>query len=125
MAHFAASPGASNAVGPTSGGKVYAFNNISTVAQPVAPANPQRTSLTFCNPGAVNIYVYPQFVQAQNGIVTTNNIALAPTPSALGGCLVVYANGGSIVIQGECAGQYNAFALTGISNALTVMDSNL
>ena len=50
-----ASGGGSYAVGPTSGGKVYAFNNLTTSPIQVAPANPNRTGINFYNPGAVNV----------------------------------------------------------------------
>lgn len=113
-------------VGATSGGKIYAFNNISTAPQVVAPANPARVSITFHNPGAVNIYIAPSIVQALNSIpVSITNQALTPSPTALGGCFLVYANGGQITLTGECQGAFQAFAATGSTNALTVSDNNV
>jgi hypothetical protein len=107
-------------VGPTSGGKVYAYNNLSTTPQAVAPANVARVSLTFHNPGTVDIFIAPQF-----SVETGSQVALVPTTSALGGCFRVYANGGQLVITGECQGQWQALAASATGNPLTVVDSNV
>ncbi len=107
-------------VGPTSGGKVYAYNNLSTTPEVVAPANPQRTSITFHNPGTVDAFIAPQYV-----VNTGSQVALTPTTSALGGCFRVYANGGQLVIGGECQGQWQAFSASASCNPLTVVDSNV
>lgn len=114
-------------VGPTSGGKTYAFNNIGTAPSVVAPSNTPRNSITFHNPGSVNIYVAPVNVQAIDSIPATGiiNQPLTPSPSALGGCLLVFANGGQITLTGECSGAFQAFAATGSTNALTVIESNV
>lgn len=112
--------------GPTSGGKIYAFNNIGTTPEVVAPASPGRVSITFHNPGSVNVYVAPSFVQALNSIpASITNQALTPSPTALGGCFIIYANGGQITLTGECQGQFQAFSSTGSNNALTVSDNNV
>ena len=131
MTMLIAGIGSSPAVGPTSGGKMYAYNNIGTAPSVVASANAQRTSITFYNPGSVNIYVAPQQVQAlntpptnQNGVLNISNQPLTPSPTALGGCFIIYANGGSIRLDGECQGSWQAFAATGAANPLTVSDSN-
>jgi|SRR5882757_1825072 len=112
--------GASGSVGPTSGGKVYSYNNLGTASQQAAPANPSRTKITFHNPGSVDVFICPAFVQN-----TGSNVALAATTATLGGCFRVYGNGGSLVIDGECQGRWNAFALSGVNNPLTVVDSNI
>jgi hypothetical protein len=112
--------GASPSVGPTSGGKVYAYNNLSTTPETVAAANPARVSITFHNPGTVDAFIAPQYVQTSG-----SNVALSPTTAALGGCLRVYANGGQITITGECQGQWQAFSASATSNALTVIDNNV
>jgi hypothetical protein len=123
-------------VGPTSGGKVYAFNNIGTSPGVVAPINVQRTSITFDNPGAVDVIVYPCNVQALNptwtasssiggGGTSISNVALTPTTSALGGGYRIYGNGGSRTFSGECQGSWQALAISGSGNALTVTDSNV
>lgn len=118
--------GGSYAVGPTSGGKVYAFNNIGATPKLVAPTNPQRTGINFYNPGPVNIWVAPQFVQSLNSVAAgSSNVALSPNAAALGGCYLVYANGGQISLIGECQGAWQAFAATGSANPLTVSDSNV
>ena len=76
----------------------------------------------FHNPGPNDIFVAPSYVQT-----TGSNVALAPSNAALGGCFRVYGNGGTLVIEGECQGAYQAFAATGAgaTNPLTVMDSNI
>ena len=112
--------------GPTSGGKIYAFNNVSTSPEVVAPANVNRQSITFHNPGAVNIYVAPVNVQALNSVSgTITNQVLTPSNVALGGCFIVGAGGGFITLTGECQGSYQAFSATGSGNALTVSDNNV
>jgi hypothetical protein len=127
---FSASP-----VGPTSGGKVYAFNNLTTSPEVVAPANQFRTSITFDNPGSVDIIVFPVQVQALNPSWTASsslgtntsiaNVALTPTTVALGGGYRIYANGGTRTFTGECQGAWQALAVTSTGNALTVTDTNV
>lgn len=107
-------------VGPTSGGKWYAYNDLGTTPEVVAPANPQRTSITFHNPGPNDAFVAPQYVVNSGG-----NAPLSPTTAALGGCYRIYGNGGSLTLTGECQGQWQAFSSTGDSNPLTVIDSNV
>lgn len=125
-------------VGPTSGGKVYAFNNISTTPEVVAPANPQRTMIRFDNQGTVDIIIFPCFVQALNptwtnassllpgnaNTVSISNVALTPTSSVLGGGYRIFANGGNITFTGECQGSYQALSVSSSGNPLTVTDSN-
>ena len=133
---FIADVGAPGAVGPTSGGKVYAFNNLGTTAQVVAPSNSKRTQITFDNPGSVDIIVFPSQVQALNpswtsassldsGSTTISNTALSPTTSVLGGGYRIYANGGTRTFSGECQGAWQALAISSTNNPLTVMDSNV
>lgn len=116
-------PGGSGTVSGASGGKIYAFNNISESGLvTVAPALTSRRKITFHNPGPNDIYVAPALVQT-----TGSSVAFTPSNAALGGCFRVYGNGGTLVIEGECQGAFQAFALTGAgsSNPLTVMDSNV
>ena len=112
--------GTQTPVGPTSGGKVYAYNALTTSPVVVAPANPSRKTITFHNPGAVDLFIAPAFVQT-----TGSNVALTPSTAALGGCFLVFGNGGSLTMTGECQGSWQAFALSGTTNALTVVDSNV
>jgi len=113
-------------VGATSGGKIYAFNNISTSPMVVAPASPARVSLSFHNPGPVIIYVAPSLVQALNSVAPSiTNQPLTPSLAALGGCFAVAAGGGQITLTGECQGAFQAFAAMGSTNALTVSDNNV
>lgn len=106
--------------GAASGGKVYAYNNLSTTPEMVAPVNTARKKITFHNPGAVDAFIAPAFVQT-NG----SNVALSPLTSALGGCVRVFANGGTFIIEGECQGQWNAFSASATGNPLTVIDTNV
>lgn len=122
--------GSPQTVNSASGGKVYAYNNIdAAAARVVAQPNASRVSITFHNPGANDIFIAPSNVQNVVGTAPTNpsNVALTPTNAALGGCWRVYANGGVLVISGECQGGWQALAVTGAgaANALTVMESNL
>ena len=118
------------AVGPTSGGKVYAFNNLGTSPINVAPANTARASITFDNPGTVDIIVFPVLVQALNSVPTNlvnasiSSVTLSPSTSALGGGYRIYANGCSRTFSGECQGQWQALAVSSTNNPFTVTDSN-
>lgn len=116
-------PGSPLTIGGASGGKVYAYNAIDTTPGLVAPANPQRQTLIFHNPGTVDVVIFPAtaFI-AYNG---SSPSTLTPTASVLGGGFRVYANGGTLQITGECQGQWQALSVSGTGNPLTVMDSNL
>lgn len=111
-------PGFPGAYQAANGGKVYPFNNIGSVS-PVAilAANPQRLSITFHNPGAQDILVFP----ATTGTGASNS----PNPSAPGGGFRVFANGGSLVISGECQQAWAAIAFTGSNQSLTAMESQV
>lgn len=113
--------GASQVFSSASGGKVYAYNALTTAPQAVAPANTSRTQITFHNPGTVDVFVAPATVINASG----SAIALVPTTVLLGGCFRVFGNGGALVIGGECQTAWQAFAASGTGNPLTVMDSNL
>lgn len=112
-------PGSPLAFASASGGKVYAFNTLSTTPQVVAPANAFRQRITFHNPGDVDIFIAPA-----NVVNTGSQVALTPTTSALGGCWRVFANGGTLEISGECNGAWQAFSASSTGKPLTVMDSN-
>lgn len=99
-----------------SGGKVYAYNAMTTLVQ-VVPANPSRRRLTFHNPGPIDIMVGP--------VVNFNGVTLVPTTAAYGGCFRVFANGGTLVIEGECTGAWQALTSDASAGILTVMDSNI
>lgn len=129
MSYFAG-VGASATVSSASGGKVYAYNNISELAAiVVAQANPARRKITFHNPGTNNIIIAPSFVQNVIGTAPTqpSNVALVLTSAALGGGRLVYSNGGTLEISGECQGAWQAIGASGsgVANFLTVEDSNL
>ena len=108
--------GSSGSVSATSGGKVTAVNNLSTVGAQVIAGNPSRVSITFDNPGSQTVYVYP----------TTNAVgaAFAPTLNALGGCYPIVSFGSRTLI-GECQTAYGAFAAANVNNPLTITESNI
>lgn len=111
--------GASPSVGPTSGGKCYAYNNLTTTPVQVAPANPSRTQITFSNPGTIDAFIAPATSMNSSGQAVT----LTPSTTALGGCLRVFA-GGTLTVIGECQTAWQAFSATGTGNPLTVLDNN-
>lgn len=121
MGLITAGPGAALAIAGTSGGKIYAYNNISTAPQQVAPSNPSRQSITFHNPGTVDVLVAPTLA---TNPVTGAQATLTPSAASRGGCFLVYANGGSVTISGECTIPWQALSVSGADNPLTVMDSN-
>lgn len=123
---FIAGVGSPGSVGPTSGGKIYAYNNLGTSPQVVAQANQSRQSITFHNPGSNDVVVFPSQVQGLNTApATPTNQTLTPTVSALGGGFRVYGNGGQLTLSGECQGAWQALATTGSNNPLTVMETNV
>src|SRR5712671_1269023 len=116
-------PGSPGANAAASGGKIYAYNTVTNANNiSVAPANPQRNSITFHNPGPNDIIVSP--TQALS-LATGTYVTLTPTTGALGGGFRVFGNGGSLTVTGECQQAWQALALVGTTNPLTVMDSNI
>lgn len=120
MGLISTGPGSPLAFSSASGGKVYAFNALDTTPIEVAPINSSRQKITFHNPGTEDIFIAPA-----NVVNTGSQVPLAPTTAALGGCFRVYANGGTLSIEGECQGAWQAFAAAGDGNPLTIMDSNV
>jgi hypothetical protein len=112
--------GSPGTVSAASGGYSLAFNNLTTTPQVVLPQVPGRKQVTFHNPGTVDVFVAMEFVQN-----TGQDVALNPTTSALGGCFRVYANGGTLIVNGECQKPWVAFAASGSGNPLTVWPSNV
>lgn len=104
-----------------SGGKINVFNGITTAPQAVVLANPQRRQIIFHNPGDIDLYIGPALALNAAG----QNVAFVPALGSLGGCFLVFGNGGSLTITGECQGGWQAFAKSGTTNPLTVMDSNI
>lgn len=119
---FVAGIGAASAFSSASGGKVYAYNDITGVAgRVVAPANPSRKSVRFHNPGTSDVLIYPSV--SQN---TGSDTTLTVTNASRGGGFLVYANGGTLEITGECQGEWQAvLAAVGTDQPLTVMDTNV
>lgn len=118
-----AAVGGPQAYSSASGGKVYAYNALTTTPANVAPANPSRRTIRFHNPGTVDIYIAPAL--AYTSATSTTPATLTPSTVAKGGVFTVYANGGTLDITGECQGIWQAFAASGTGNPLTVMDSNI
>lgn len=106
-----------------SGNKTYAYNNISTAFAVVAPANVNRRKLVFHNPGSVDIFVAP--TEAYASVSAAAPTSLIPSVSSLGGCWRVFSNGGTLTLEGEIQGPFQAASASGSGNALTVMDSNI
>lgn len=128
MGLISTGPGSPLSFSAASGGKIYGYNNITNAAPiTVAQANAARQKITFHNPGTNDILIGPSFVQNVLGTAPTSpsNVAFVPTTSLYGGCFRVYANGGTLVIDGECAGAWQALATSGTTNPLTVMESNV
>lgn len=123
MGLISTGPGSPLAFSAANGGKVYSYNTIAEGGlSTVAPINPGRQKIMFHNPGTNDIFIAPVKVQT-----TGIDVVLVPSNAALGGCFRVYGNGGTLSIEGECQGAWQAFAVTGAgsSNPLTVMDSNI
>lgn len=112
--------GASQTVSIANGGRVNFLNQVSTTPGFCCGVVPARAKLTFHNPGTVDCFVAPQFTQ-NNGF----NVLLVPSINALGGCFLVFANGGTLIIEGECQGAWQVFAREGTTNPFTVMESNI
>lgn len=118
--------GASPSVGPTSGGKIYAYNNLSTTPMVVAQANQSRQSITFHNPGTIDVVVFPSYVQGMDAApATPSSMPLTPSTLNLGGGFRVYANGGQLTLTGECQGAWQALSTSGSGQSFTVMESNV
>lgn len=114
-------PGGSGTVSTATGGKIYAYNTITSANNvPVVAANPQRRKITFHNPSDVDILISP--TQSFNGSVFAT---LTPTNAAKGGGFTVFGNGGTLIIEGECQQAWQALAASGSGKALTVMDTNV
>lgn len=115
-------PGYPGASSIANGGKIYVFNSLTTLVT-VAPANPSRQSITFHNPGPIDILVGPTLAYATIGASAPTT--LTPTTANYGGCFRVFSNGGQLTITGECQGNWQALTTDGSAGKLTVMDSNV
>jgi hypothetical protein len=110
--------GGAQAYSSASGGKVYALNTLGAVTPlQIVPANTSRRKLTIHNPGVVDVFVAPA--------ISATGAAITISLAALGGSFRVFANGGTLVIDGECQTAWNALAASGVNNGLTAMDSNI
>lgn|SRR5262245_49002948 len=115
MSQIVSIAGGTRAVGPVSGGKIYRYNALSTVAQ-VAPANPNRVQITFHSPGPEDVLVAP--------VTDAMGVAFTLNTTTYGGAFRVYGNGGTLTLQGECAIAWQALTASGNPTPFTVMDSN-
>jgi hypothetical protein len=119
--------GAAGTIGAASGSKVLAAS-LTTTPGIVLGADPARQNITFHNPGAIDIFVAPTTIafspNPATGVTTITgpDPALVPSVAAPQGCFVVYANGGTIVIAGECQKAWQAFSRTATA-PLTIMTS--
>jgi hypothetical protein len=121
MATLFALAGSPPSVSGANGGKTYAANNIiNTGNTQIAPANPFRQSITFHNPGTVNLFVSMVAQLSQAGVQSV----LAPSNAAPGGAFVVLPGATLTLVGGEIQLAWQAFAASGTTNPITVMDSN-
>lgn len=120
MTTLTAGVGSPGTISIAGGQYILEFNAIDQTPLAVLGFNPARQRITFHNPGTIDIFVAPGIVQN-----TGSDVALVPSPTALGGCFLVYANGGTLTVEGECQKSWQAFSRTGSGNPLTVMVSNV
>lgn len=100
---------------------ITAVNTIGTTAIQVIGQNASRTKLTFHNPGAVDIIVFPVVVWIA-GVVTS---LLPGGVLSLGGGYRVYANGGDRVISDQSVFfAWLAQAASGSNNPLTISEGS-
>lgn len=109
--------GGAYAAGAASGGKVSKVSTLTTTASTVAAANPNRRKIVFHNPGTIDCYIAPA--------IDANGAALTLALGNLGGSFLVFANGGTLTVEGECQGAWQGISASGSDNPLTVMDSNI
>jgi hypothetical protein len=114
---FVTIAGGASAFSSASGGKVSKVSTLGTSPITVAVANPSRKKIVFHNPGTIDVYVAPT--------IDANGAALTIALATLGGSFLIYANGGTLSIEGECQGAWQALSASGSNNPLTVMDSNV
>ncbi len=108
--------GGVQAFSAANGGKIHAFNNLSTTPQVVLPANPSRVSVTFHNPHAsIDMYVAPSTDYA--------GATLTPTTSALGGCFKIFASN-TLTLVGEVQVAWQAFSASSSGLPFTAMETN-
>ncbi len=91
------------------------INNLGTTAIPVLAANTTRHGLIFHNPATTNVNIY----------AFQSTIATAPTLSAVGGAFVIVPGATLAFPSVEYQNintAFSAFAGTGTSNALTIVE---
>lgn len=111
--------GSPGTISLASGGFFLGFS-LSISPQQILSYGPARRKITFHNPGTVDAYVAPLYTQNSG-----QDVQLNPSPSALAGCFLIFANGGSLTIEGEVQKPWQAFSATGSGNPLTVVPSNV
>lgn len=111
--------GSSRTVSAASGGFFQQHNNLNPTPRTLLQNNPARTSITVHNPGTIDLYFAPLYDQT-----TGTDTLLVPSVSALGGCFLVFANGGTLVIEGECQKPWQAFSASGSNNPITIQTNN-
>jgi hypothetical protein len=118
MTTLTAGVGSPGTISIAGGQFILEFNAMNTTPLQVLGFAPQRQKIIFHNPGTIDIFVAPVYIQNSG-----SDAALTPSPSALGGCFRVYANGGTLEITGECQKPWQAFSASASGNPLTVMTS--
>lgn len=99
-----------------SAAKFSGVNNIGMSGVQVIGQNSRRVGIRFHNPGTVTLYVYS---------VNTTPI---PTLSALGGAFIIFPQnditiyGGNVGILHDMNSAWAAFAASGSTNPLTIME---
>lgn len=116
--------GGASVFSSASGGKVYALTIAASGGSDVAPENPSRQRITFHNPGSNRILVGPKKKVGLFSQTQSDNL-FSWVAGSEGGAFIVYADGGTLEITGECQGAWHAIAETGETNPFTVMDSNI
>jgi hypothetical protein len=111
--------GAPQSVSGANGGKIYADNNLANDPHQIAPANPNRRSIVFHNPGTADVYVTMAYQMTQNGTAVPNSANI----ETIGGAFRILPAGTLSFIGGEIQAAWLGFA-AGDGIPITVMDSN-
>lgn len=115
--------GSPSSVGPTSGGSFYGYQSLTgPFLMQVAPANPARRKITFHNPGVTAMFISQTTLQN-----TGSDVVYDPSDidtGGIGGSFLLDANGGTLVVTGECQKPWQAYGnLEDQVYNLTVIDS--
>lgn len=112
--------GSPGTVSLASGGLIAAINTLTTTPLTILGLDPSRKRIVVHNPGSIDAFICP--VYDQN---TGTDVATTPSPTSLGGCFLIFANGGTLILEGEIQKPWYAFSRSGSNNPLTVMVSRI